>query len=140
MFRKIPYHKLCEKTNSQKMLPRLKRKALPAATASGEVDSTEDNRASISPVPGNPKTRGQRLLPSQRRQVLEDDEWTLTVEEYRVQCRGCKDWIKLNTSRAYDRANWNTHRLKCKHISGLQKTRAAVKKGPKYLAVSAYYC
>ncbi|KAJ6609181.1 hypothetical protein B0H10DRAFT_2194012 [Mycena sp. CBHHK59/15] len=83
----------------------------------------------------NEKTRKQDLL---------DDEWCSELEEKRIKCRGCNEWIRLQGNRKYDSRNWLAHKNTCPQITGKTKgRRLETKKSkpppPGVSAISSYF-
>lgn len=64
--------------------------------------------------------RKPRKTAAQREAALTKDEWTREVEEHQVQCAGCHQWVVLNKTRKYDATNWEGHRKRCSHITGVE--------------------
>ncbi|KNZ79469.1 hypothetical protein J132_09620 [Termitomyces sp. J132] len=55
--------------------------------------------------------------PLARKAILSNDKWTVNVEAYRVDCKGCGKTIKLDVRYGeYYRSNWSKHRNSCKVI------------------------
>ncbi|ETW75571.1 hypothetical protein HETIRDRAFT_164301 [Heterobasidion irregulare TC 32-1] len=98
----------CEQT--MVMSVPMKRKSYPAASIGECGYDAEDESVPVASC--SKSSRGKRLSPSKRQQALENNEWILTVEKHRVHCWACKEWVKLNVKREYDRNNWNAHKLK----------------------------
>ncbi|KDQ54442.1 hypothetical protein JAAARDRAFT_49391 [Jaapia argillacea MUCL 33604] len=72
-----------------------------------------------------PRKRCKTLV--ERKEALENDSWTKTVEPHRICCEGCNKWYDLNAKREYDATNWMQHRAKCPRITGIEVKRIAVK-------------
>ncbi|KAJ7430573.1 hypothetical protein B0H11DRAFT_1942811 [Mycena galericulata] len=73
------------------------------------------------------KKRGIKTSEAERREVLENNKWISEVEPHRVRCGGCKEWVKLTSTRPYKPNNWTRHESKCSQITGVRRVRTAVK-------------
>jgi hypothetical protein len=81
---------------------------------SGNDTEDEMSLTKRSAAASSGRSRKKRKL--DRKKELEDDEWSLAVQEQKVHCKGCRKWIKL--CRVYELKDWETHKKKCPQITG----------------------
>ncbi|KAG1738524.1 hypothetical protein EDB19DRAFT_895717 [Suillus lakei] len=82
------------------------------------TDSNHDNQF----IAGCSK---QRKSEAQRKQELEDDEYTYNVCPTSVRCRGCEKEISLDKRSRYYPGLWTKHRRKCTRIQKTEKEKLA---------------
>ena len=73
---------------------------------------------------------------AQRQQALVNDQWSSTVEEHRILCRGCNEWITLRNDRPFEAKNWELHKKRCSQITGRKTKRICLDKKKSAVAVS----
>jgi hypothetical protein len=79
--------------------------------------------------------RRRKMNLAQRRRALEDDQWTLDVEEEQVKCKGCRNWVKLRAGRKYELNDWDKHKTACKQVTGVETVRTAGQKKQRFSEV-----
>ncbi|KAJ7132554.1 hypothetical protein C8R44DRAFT_731210 [Mycena epipterygia] len=84
-------------------------RATSRCTANDDTDSISDKAA-----PRKPKKTARKE--DERRALLVNDPWTLTVELNHVICRGCERSIKLDGRSRYYPGLWQKHRGRCPGI------------------------
>jgi len=62
----------------------------------------------------------QRKTEAERKQELENDEYTYNVQSTSVSCRGCEKEISLDKRSRYYPGLWTKHRRKCPGIQKLE--------------------
>ncbi|KAJ7114878.1 hypothetical protein C8R44DRAFT_855510 [Mycena epipterygia] len=95
----------------------LKRRA-PSSAATDDTDATSRTAAPS-------KRKKTARTEAERKAVLDNDPWTLSVGFTDVVCRGCNRSIKLDGRCRYYPGLWNKHRERC---VGVQKGRKALAK------------
>ncbi|TFK55344.1 hypothetical protein OE88DRAFT_1642520 [Heliocybe sulcata] len=60
---------------------------------------------------------------AQQKDHLEEDIWIKQVKDYHVKCKGYDQWIKLQSDRMYNAANWLMHRVKCSQNTEVKRAR-----------------
>jgi hypothetical protein len=64
--------------------------------------------------------RKQRKKEHQRKQELDEDEYTEDVKPKSVKCRGCQQTLKLDKRSRYYPGLWLKHRKKCRSIRKME--------------------
>ncbi|KAG0704577.1 hypothetical protein DFH29DRAFT_1078169 [Suillus ampliporus] len=65
----------------------------------------------------------QRKSEAQRKQELENDEYTYNVQPTSVRCRGCDKEISLDKRSRYYPGLWTKHKSKCPSIQRIEKNK-----------------
>ncbi|KAJ6470913.1 hypothetical protein C8R45DRAFT_1165533 [Mycena sanguinolenta] len=92
-----------------------------AASASAPKSKSRFHKPKPMPAPAATtapptiKKKGARTE-AQRRAVLTNDPWTLTVGPQSVLCRGCRNTIQLDGRSRYYPGLWEKHRLRCEGV------------------------
>lgn len=76
---------------------------------------------SAEPQPRRKNTMDER----ERKRMLEEDEWTGSVETHSVVCMGCKRKVSLDKRSRYYPGLWTKHRGKCMEIKRLMAVKNA---------------
>lgn len=95
---------------------RPRKRRAPSSAATDDTDST-------STIPPPSKRKKTARTEAERKAVLDDDPWTLSVGFTDIVCRGCNRSIKLDGRCRYYPGLWNKHRERC---AGVQQGRKAL--------------
>lgn len=80
-------------------------------SARSDVPITPISAAFKAPVATPSSAR--RLTEAERKEFLQSDKQVKQLEESRVLCARCDQWITLSDSNAYVTSNWTRHKLRC---------------------------
>jgi hypothetical protein len=64
-------------------------------------------------VPTPQPIPARRPSEQERKDFLESDNQTETVEKHRVSCRKCLTWVELGHASSYATGNWVKHKVRC---------------------------
>ncbi|KAJ7113393.1 hypothetical protein C8R44DRAFT_741001 [Mycena epipterygia] len=95
-------------------------------SGSGTTSTPSPSIRSTKSLPGSsaPAEKKTARSETERRVVLERDEWTASVTPHDVVCRGCRRTIKLDRRSRYYPGLWEKHRDRCEHVGRMRAERA----------------